>query len=255
MYAQTPLTIGQVLDQGFHAYGATLRHVWPLSLGAGLAPTLPGLTLQLVGEVEGVGAIAAVVMSLLVTVVMSVFLSVVLLLRMDALIRADIPPLTITFQQASKRFIPMLLASLLYMLAIIVGLVLLLVPGLILMISLWPFQAAVALDGNRPMQALQRSHRLVWGNWWRTATILSIPGIVLLALYAMIGMVAGVVLMLSGPGTASPALLTLVELLVKGLAGALLTPLFYAISLVLFHDLKLRKEGTDLAARITALSA
>lgn len=258
MYAPTPLSIGQLLDQGFHIYGATLRSVWPLSLAAGLVPALPVVVFQLISDAGSMGGMTLVAVSLLGALLISIFLTVVLLLRIDTLVRAQAPPWVMTFRQARERFVPMLLGSLLYMVAVLVGLVLLLVPGLILMVSLWIFQAAVVLDSDRPLQALQRSHRLVWGNWWRTAIILSIPTVIFLALYAMMGMVVGVLLVLGGLGDAvagKQALFMVVDTLVQGVASALLMPLFYAINLSLFHDLKLRKEGIDLAARISTLGA
>jgi hypothetical protein len=44
-------------------------------------------------------------------------------------------------------------------------------------------------------------------------------------------------------------------ILLEAVATALLTPILYAVGLVQYHDLKLRKEGLDLQAQMAALQA
>ena len=60
--------------------------------------------------------------------------------------------------------------AILYGLAIVVGLILLVIPGIILSISLCLAFYLVALENKGAVDSLKSSHALVKGYWWRTAT-------------------------------------------------------------------------------------
>ena len=62
----------------------------------------------------------------------------------------------------------------LFTLAVMIGTLLLIIPGLILMVSLLLCFPTALFDRQGPGFRLTESHRLVWGNWWRTAAILSV---------------------------------------------------------------------------------
>jgi uncharacterized membrane protein len=146
-----------------------------------------------------------------------------------------------------KVFFPLLLATILYVLAVTVGMVLLIIPGLILMLSLIFYSYAIVLDGEGPIASLKTSHRLVWGNWWRTAVVLTVA--VLIVYVLMIGATLPLTFLLIG--SEPTTMLSLIELIMN-LVYALLTPLILAMFIVIYQDLKVRKGGLDLAARIEA---
>lgn len=157
-----------------------------------------------------------------------------------------------------RRLGPALFAFLLYILAMLVGLVLLIIPGLILMISLMLSFYIVTLENAGGLAAIKRSHRLVWGNWWRTATVITVASLIYMAAYAaVIGLGMALawglgVTVADADGLKGVALI--VFILLNAVMSALLGPLMLAITLALYQDLKLRKEGGDLASRIGALS-
>ncbi len=139
---------------------------------------------------------------------------------------------------AALRFGPSLLAStLIYAAAVGAAVLLILVvigiPILIFLLVAWFFYVqAVMIEGKRPMEALSRSWDLVRSNWLRVLGI----GMV----YVSITMVA--VFAASLPG-----------LLVSGAVGNLLTtagtavvaPVSYVGAVVVYMDLRARKEGYD----------
>ena len=113
-------------------------------------------------------------------------------------------------------------------------------------------------EDKGPLSALTESHRLVWGNWWRTAAILSVGFIIALVLYLAVTFILAALtpLLMLGGGDAGAILFSAMisSLLVGVLLAVLVTPLYIAMLLAIYWDLKLRKDGGDLAARVGALN-
>jgi len=150
-------------------------------------------------------------------------------------------------QVGFNKFLPMLVAVILYSLAVTMGFILLLIPGLILSLSLAFYLYFIVIDDMGAYAALKASHQLVWGNWWRTAAVFTVPGLVLVALYFVLFFVVG---LLSAGFASIPGLESLINALAN-LLSALITPYFFVLGYVQFRDLKLRKWGNDLARRLT----
>jgi hypothetical protein len=101
-------------------------------------------------------------------------------------------------------------------------------------------------------ESLGRSWTLTRGYWWRVATILTVLVIVIVVLFLVIGIIAGIVAASMGStGGISGFLIQIISLL----GNALISPLYAAVLLTIYYDLKLRKEGADLAGRVNALAA
>jgi hypothetical protein len=98
--------------------------------------------------------------------------------------------------------------------------------------------------------AYVRSVRLTSGSFWRLSVIYTIGVIVLGVLYIL---TSGVIGMLTGIlGRGDVALITATLGVVSVAIGALATPFYTALGLAVFGDLTVRKEGADLAQRISA---
>jgi len=148
---------------------------------------------------------------------------------------------------------PLFLMSFLYSAALIIGTVLLIIPGMILAVSLILGLVLVVLESKGPVAALRASHQLVWGCWWRTTAILTVGAIIIIVVYAAVGLVLGLVLVFAGDS--SPAFEIVLSATTTFFATLLLAPLYPALLLAIYWDLKLRKQGSDLAARVGALGA
>jgi len=155
--------------------------------------------------------------------------------------------------QSALRKLPLLIALIiLNMLALMVGFILLIVPGLILIVSLVLAMPILLLEDKGPIDSLTSSHKLVWGNWWRTAAILTVGGIIIFVLYMILGLIAAAVAPFLAGGEA--AVVAVVSLfIVLALAGILISPYFVSLILNIYWDLKLRREGGDLSARAEAV--
>jgi hypothetical protein len=124
-----------------------------------------------------------------------------------------------------------------------------------LRLNLW---MAVMFSENRDgAAALKRSWQLVENHWWRVTGIVFVSGIVIWILSVAVGAIAGVIVgFMSVRGTTPELLLHRIQLI--GAVGAVVRllsmPLLTAVWLAIYYDLKLRREGADLAERTEALS-
>jgi hypothetical protein len=123
------------------------------------------------------------------------------------------------------------------------GLLALIIPGIWLFISWTVAVPALLTEGVKGRRALGRSFRLVRGFWWRTFAIVLVSLILAGIVEAAItGALTGLVF------TSDSDLVAVVATgLASLLAGALTTPFVAAVTIVLYVDLRVRKEGFDLA--------
>jgi hypothetical protein len=111
-------------------------------------------------------------------------------------------------------------------------------------------QTILLIDGEGPVSSLARSWRLTTGSFWRLSIIYTVALMVLIALYAVIGAVAAVLAALFAHGDV--AMVTAFAQVIGIILGAVATPFYAALALAVLADLKVRKEGADLAQRISA---
>ncbi|MGH8581754.1 MAG: hypothetical protein ACREWG_03000 [Gammaproteobacteria bacterium] len=257
--ATEPQSIGKVLDSGVRLYTTGLSRVVLWAFLSQLVVAVPGAILQLTmlniapapdpeAAMSQLGIFLAVLY--LVGLSCSVLFFLVACYRLWQIASGDasVPP----FKRALVCLLPTIGAFLLYMLAVVLGMVLLLVPAIIFGLSLGFSFYIIVVERIGPIAALKRSHYLVWGDWWRTLAILTVALLILVALSLLVYVPMAVLGGIGGIDFSFPVFIAIQTLLVV-LVGTFTVPLIIAIMLVQYHDLRLRKEGTDLAARIAAL--
>jgi len=99
--------------------------------------------------------------------------------------------------------------------------------------------------------SLQRSWQLTKDNFWRTGAILAVLFIILIVVLLVIGFLSGIVAATLGANGAMS--LTLVQL-ISAAGNTLFIPFISAVLLSIYYDLRLRKEGTDPAARVDSVA-
>ena len=259
-----PQSIGGVLDVSFQLYKASIGSVWPISLlmifasspptlymimkGGGVAdPANPYAALEVMSRP---GYWLAYVLSLL----MASWVLGAMYIKEHAIAVGEDMSIGGALQASVGRVLPLLFTTILYGIAVAIGTLLLIVPGLILAISLLPAFCVVLFEDKGPLGALSGSHKLVWGDWWRTSVILTVGFIVVAVAYFAVFAVVGVIAPLVGLGARDVFFYSLVTgFVVGGVVNLLLSPYYIALTLSIYWDLKLRKEGGDLAARVGAL--
>jgi hypothetical protein len=250
---QRPVSAGEVLDTGFRLFKASLVRCLPLSLAAVVMGQLPTVYTLASGRRPSV-SLETDPMDLLLVIVAglaNVLLWGAILLRQHAIAYGQASTLSADLRRVLSLLVPSIAMVLLSVLLIAVGLVLLVVPGLYLAVALLFAYPAMLLDGQSVTGAIRASLRLVRGNWWRTSLVLTVALFAVIVFYA-VGSVVGLILSrLVGGGDVGTVFL--VTSVITALIGALFTPFMVALSLAQYDDLKLRRDGVDLASRIDAL--
>ncbi len=256
--ATSPRGIGQVLDSVFKLMKAAFVPLLGYALIGALIGSAPWIYMYQQGVLEnpqlmlGMLTSAGYWLVILATMPLSALVYAAALRRTDAIARGEAGSFGQSFRQAGAYAVAVVVGMIGYMLVVGVGMVLLVVPGLILAVSLIVFLPAIVLDGKGAIESLRFSHKLVWGNWWRTATVYTIALIIMYVLMAVIGVVLGLAFAFTG---VDPAATMLIDAVSSVIGGLLVLPFFCALTYEVYADLKMRKTGGDLAARIEATSA
>jgi hypothetical protein len=250
---QRPVSSGEVLDTAFRLFKVSLVRCLPLSLAAVVMGQLPTAYALASGRRPSVSLETDPVDLVLVVVagLANLLLWGAILLRQHAIAHGRASTLVADLRRVLWLLVPSIAMALLSVLLIALGLVLLVVPGLYLAVALLFAYPAMLIDDQPVIGALRASLRLVRGNWWRTSLVLTVALFAVIVFFA-VGSVAGLVVsrLVGGGDVGTDVLVTSV---ITSLIGALFTPFMVALSLAQYDDLKLRRDGVDLASRIDAL--
>jgi hypothetical protein len=145
---------------------------------------------------------------------------------------------------AVKRLHSVLWVSILTGLAVVGGLFLLLVGSIWLGVAFALALPALLLEDKKGTAALGRSYNLIKGRWWRTFGLL-LAGYTLASVIS--GIVQGILAALMFVAVGDDSALAVVLSGLAGLAGQVITtPFVAALTVVLYFDLRVRKEAFDL---------
>lgn len=248
-----PQSIGGVLDSGFKLFRASFSQVVGLAMLAGFIGQLPSVlaTLMIGGESAQDSLLSVMLISMLIVMLISMVFYTAIISRMHGTYVSREVSLGDALSMGFSCMLPLFGCVLLYGLAIVVGSMLLLIPGIILSLSLMFGPYILIIERGGVLDSLKRSHNLVWGYWWRTSAIILIAGFIMMVAYVLVGMVAALAVVADTDSVLSPGY-TLAQAVVTALLSGLISPLFYAMTLAAYYDLRLRRQGEDLAERIDA---
>jgi hypothetical protein len=175
-----------------------------------------------------------VMIGLVLTIVLNVLCQAVVLYGAFQDMRGRPVNLTESLQVGFRRFFPIIgLAIVMYFL-IMLGTMLLIVPGLILLTMWFVATPVCVVETLGPIKSMRRSSQLTKGHRWK------IFGLILLV--AVLGSVIIGGINLSLEAMAGPILSLIGGVLLNGVWGA-----FNAIAVVVtYHDLRVAKEGTNI---------
>ncbi len=261
-----PSSIGRTLDSGIKLFLSSFKSVIALSILASFIMLVPQIAITIASDpesniidpVSGIGPV--LIISFVLVYLVLIFLYIPIWAAICSKIWAHANQEESIFKQAfwrGVRLIPrFILMGICYMLAIMGGFILLIIPGIYLMLSLSMSYYLIIVDDLKGIESLKTSHQLIKGHWWRTAVIVSIPIFIIMALYVVVGFVVGIYMGVSGsvnsPDAIDPMLNHMINL-ASSVISAVITPLILSIVLVILHDLKLRNQGTDLMQKLEAM--
>ena len=288
--ATAPRSIGGILDDAIRLYREAFAKTWPLALCGQVVLAVPLFIMRMqIAAVPGVNGnpmaaaanpAAALQMvkspvfwlSYLVALMLIIGINNALISRLDGIASAKMESLGLSVTRGF-RLLPRTVLLFLAMFAVIFIAGIFVGIGAAILRTFRVAQAiflaaAVALGiyvGGRAFLAntalvvedagvfksLKISWTLIKNHWWRTGTVYGVGIIIALVFYFVIGFANGLILALLR-GSLETA--TIVTQLTSIAGGTVLMAFFPAVLLSVYYDLKLRKEGTDLASRVNALA-
>jgi hypothetical protein len=279
----TPRSIGGVLDDAIQLYRSAFATTWAIALAGQLILAVPAFIvatrIKAVAVVPGnpmamlgVYKSPAVWISYLIAVIVLIGISNALLLRGDAIATGK----ERTAGQCVAggfRLLPRTILLFLVVMAVfavggaLVGVVSVFVNTLpvvkaIFFLALavaalyvgWRIflaNAALVVEDAAVFKALKISWTLIKDHWWRTATVYSVAIVMAMVFYFVIAFLSGLV---GGLLRGSEPMTTLISQVVGVAGGTILMAFMPAVVLAIFYDLRLRKDGADLASRVNALA-
>jgi hypothetical protein len=243
LYPRPPLTTGQLFNDSFHLYRRNL----PLLAGTvTVLAILQGLLTVLLHLIGAPGAIGGLLTVIFFPASMGV-------LAVPITARYLERPITIGEVYAvigTSTLVVLALGSLAYALAVLVGTVLLVVPGIYLLVRFLFVTQVIVLERIDVAGAFARSSDLVKDSWWRVFghfllfNLPAIPGIIVVGLVRQ-------VLGRAASGTAADVWI----LIATGfLIPLVIFPIPIAATVMLYYDLRVRTEGFDVERAAAAVS-
>jgi hypothetical protein len=233
-YEIRAMTFSEVLDTGFRL----IRDHFALLVGIGLVLYGPlAIAQELLAGVqspEDANATAMIVAFLFILgfVALSPIAQGAMTLAIGDVYRGRTMAMGDAFRGGLRRALPLVGTYLLYTLGVAIGIVLLVLPGIYLMVAWMLTTQVVMLEGLAGPAALGRSRELLKEHMLRALGIFIVAGIIVSVLQV------GLDLVLSG----IPVVRGVVSAIVQSVGLAFLT----AVSVVLYFDLRCRKENFDL---------
>jgi hypothetical protein len=253
-----PLGIGEILDVGIKI---TTRHWWTLARAVlvVVVPIQVLAALVTLSAPDGGSAFdfesgtidegdewailaAALVAALLTLVAQTIATGACFKAVADAYL-GRVPSWRRSLAEVVRRLHSILWISFLTYLLAGLALIPCILPGIWLYFSWAVAVPAFLTEGVKGRRALGRSFRLVKGFWWRTFAIIVLGSILSGIIQAVIGGVLGALTFTSGDEVVQ----VLGDLIASVVAGMITTPFIAAVTIVLYVDLRVRKEGFDLA--------
>jgi len=253
--------MGRVLDDGIALFRTSFKRVYPYALIGALLMALPSIfapdlprdsdvqvTMGPIPALLGLGPMF-VIFWIAALVCYQIAFAIVMLKMVNGV--ADNPYTSDKniFVNAFAKGILLLIPTILYFIVLLLASMAFLIPGIIVGLSMFLYTPLVVLRNTGIFRSLAASHRLVWGNWWRTATIITVPMILIFVISMIVATVWGLStsFRIAFDTNEQPAALHLAN----AVASSLTIPMLVAVMITVMHDLRLRREGADLEARLS----
>jgi hypothetical protein len=264
-----PQSVGEILDSAFRIFRATLVKCLPYAIAAVIAGQLPNIYYLVSGRsmLQGLtGQFRDPVWDTLYILgyLIAVVLWSAVLLRQYGLATGHPADTGSELSTAVRRLPAMVLLGILTGCAIGIwfvpglalqgtarlgALLLLAIPACYMAVALSCGWAVLLVTGKGAVASLIHSYRLTSGSFWRLTLIYTVAFVLLMVLYMVSGLIAGLVSVLLGHGDI--AVITAATTVFVVILSAVGTPFFWALALAVLGDLSVRKEGADLAQRLS----
>jgi hypothetical protein len=254
-----PRSIGGVFEDAFRLYRQLGSEAWLLALALQLAVAVPSLLwqLQIMPALAGVATGEMVValpplrvppllwLLTLIAIPLYLIFYLALIAHINGVIEARRMPVRSAIELGVGRLPRALPLAVLVVCIVILGLILLLVPGFYWAGTLSLAMIVLVIEDTGVSRSMARSRTLVAGSWWHAAILISYNFVIASVAYVAVLLVTSLVAVVLGAN--GSATLVISEILSVAV-GTLINPLYCAVYVALYYDLKLRKEGAGSVA-------
>jgi hypothetical protein len=243
-----PRSIGGVFDDAIRIYRGLGPSTWLLAFASELATAVPTFVWQmqlmpaLAGGLQNVIALpvsrAPWLLSFIAIPIYLIFY-IALIANINGVATRRVISAGSAAGLGLRRLPRAILLGVLVACIVLAGLVLLLVPGIYWAGILSLTFIVLAVEDTGVSQSMAASRRLIKGHWWRVATLTSYIFVIALVVYFATLLATGLVTL--GFGLGGSATLVVSQLLTLAIS-TLISPLYCAVYLSMYYDLKLREE-------------
>lgn len=227
-------SVGELVQHSFAVFGKGLGII----LLTYLLPMLPFTLVQ--GEAQAAKAIGVWIIAVLLGTIASLLAFGAITISVSDICLGNPPSLTRSYKRVFRLFGKMFTASMLQLIFVVIGFVLLCVPGIIAMLWFMFTPCIVVMEGLGGLAALKRSRALGRGYNWRNFGVFAL--VMVIAFVAYVILVIPLVLFI--PDAASHFSGRFFNTIFQLLG----TPLGIVAIVLMYYDLRVRKEAYDAAA-------
>jgi hypothetical protein len=228
-YEIRAMSFSEILDTGFRL----VRDHFALLTGIGLVLYGPFAIMQeLIGREVSPGAVFASIASVLFIIAVSPIVQGAMTLAIGDAYRGQSMSIGAAYRASVRRALALTGTYLLLGLGVLIGLILLVVPGVYLMIAWMLATQIVMLEGIAGSSALSRSRDLLRNHMMRALGILVVGAIIVAVLTSVLQLLASGI----------PIVRSVASAIAQSVGYAFST----AVGVVLYFDLRCRKENFDL---------
>jgi hypothetical protein len=144
-----------------------------------------------------------------------------------------------SLRRGLSRFLPLSIAQITATIRVVFGFFLLVIPGILWALSYSLVVPVILVEGEKALPSLSRSRDLIKGFRGKAFCILLIVNLLQIVLMGGVDMIAGMIFGESGGGP-------ILKSALNNLLSIFLTPLGIIAAILLYYDMRIRKEGFDL---------
>ncbi|HET6454240.1 MAG TPA: YciC family protein [Armatimonadota bacterium] len=249
-----PLDYGGLFDELFDLYKRNLV----LFMGIGALIYLPTNLLIILlmtsmqggvmkpGQMPSPPLIVGLILIGLLSIPLSYAASAAMAWAVSSTYLGNRPTILGSYKAILPRLVPFMLTALLTVVMYGLGFVLCCIPGIALTILLAFVPVVLVIEDHRYMDAIKRSWALAKSDWVRVLVVLIISAVLGGILQMILTTPFQILTMFKQgePGNIGP--LTIVQAVMSGVAATLVLPITTIAIVLLYYDIRIRKEGFDI---------
>lgn len=229
-----------IIANGYRFWKSTFRKVWLLSFIVVLMGTLPFVLIPQLNTHNPHQFIHMIEHNMLVYalfLLLTLFLFVVLLYRTHMLLHHLDGGVGLAMLTALKRLPYVIIGVVFYQVAVMAGLLLLIIPGIVIMVLLSVYLPLIIVDHKNPIAAFKASWLLITDQWFHTFFVVIMSALIIYIVIIPIDWFAVCLWAMAYPKNDH---IWMARHVLRIISGTLLYPFSCSILLLLLHDLKSR---------------